>query len=75
LSLSPRLKPVEDAPARLTSELAIVVVTALVAGVTLPGDWGAFGSYLIGGSSLVVLAIGSTAPGTAVHLGTVSPTT
>jgi hypothetical protein len=36
---------------------------ALIVGVTLPGDWGAFGSYIIGGSSLVVLAIGSTAPG------------
>jgi hypothetical protein len=40
-----------------TSALATVV------GVVLPGDWGAFGSYLIGSVSLVVLAIGSTAPG------------
>jgi len=36
---------------------------ALIVGLTLPGDWGAFGSYLIGGSSLAVLAVGSTAPG------------
>ena len=36
---------------------------ALIVGVTLPGDWGAFGSYLIGGISLAVLAVGSTAPG------------
>lgn len=35
----------------------------MIIGVTLPGDWGAFGSYLMGGVSLVVLAIGSTAPG------------
>ena len=36
---------------------------ALIVGVVLPGDWGAFGSYLIGGISLAVLAVGSTAPG------------
>ena len=29
----------------------------------LPGDWGFFGSYLTGAVVLVVLAIGSTAPG------------
>ena len=29
----------------------------------LPGDWGFFGAYLTGGSVIVVLAIGSTAPG------------
>ena len=28
---------------------------ALVIGVVLPGDWGAFGSYLVGGISLAVL--------------------
>ena len=38
-------------------------VLATVAGVVLPGDWGFFSSYLIGGINLVVLAIGSTAPG------------
>ncbi|CAN1190302.1 hypothetical protein LINPERPRIM_LOCUS40212 [Linum perenne] len=32
----------------------------------LPGDWGFFVPYLIGSISLVVLAIGSTAPGLAV---------
>ncbi|KAG2489980.1 hypothetical protein HYH03_011609 [Edaphochlamys debaryana] len=36
---------------------------AVVAGATLPGDWGFFSSYLIGGITLAVLAIGSTAPG------------
>ena len=46
--------------------VAVVMSTsllALVVGVVLPGDWGAFGSYLIGGISLAVLAVGSTAPG------------
>jgi len=46
--------------------VTVTVTTSLLAviiGVTLPGDWGAFGSYLMGGVSLVVLAIGSTAPG------------
>jgi hypothetical protein len=38
-------------------------VVATIAGVVLPGDWGFFTSYLVGGISLVVLAIGSTAPG------------
>jgi len=46
--------------------VTVTVTTSLLAviiGVTLPGDWGAFGSYLMGGVSLVVLAVGSTAPG------------
>tara|TARA_B100000519_G_scaffold191067_1_gene191109 strand:+ start:359 stop:1144 length:786 start_codon:yes stop_codon:yes gene_type:complete len=46
--------------------VTVTVTTSLLAviiGTTLPGDWGAFGSYLMGGVSLVVLAIGSTAPG------------
>jgi hypothetical protein len=46
--------------------VAVVMSTsflALIVGVVLPGDWGAFGSYLIGGISLAVLAVGSTAPG------------
>ena len=34
-----------------------------VAATFLPGDWGFFTSYLIGATSLVVVAIGSTAPG------------
>ena len=38
-------------------------VLATLAGVLLPGDWGAFSSYLIGGVSIAVLAVGSTAPG------------
>ena len=37
-------------------------VLALVLG-QLPGDWGFFGMYLSGGISILVLAIGSTAPG------------
>ena len=43
--------------------VTVTVTTSLLAviiGVTLPGDWGAFGSYLMGGVSLVVLAVGST---------------
>lgn len=36
---------------------------AVVVGATAPGDAGAFGAYLIGGIPIVVLAIGSTAPG------------
>ena len=46
--------------------LAVTMSTSLLAvivGATLPGDWGAFGAYLIGGISLAVLAVGSTAPG------------
>ena len=38
-------------------------VAATVAGVALPGDWGFFSSYLIGGIALAVLAIGSVNPG------------
>ncbi len=34
-----------------------------VAAGQLPGDWGFFSSYLIGGITIAVLAIGSTAPG------------
>lgn len=36
---------------------------AVVAGNVLPGDWGFFSAYLIGGISIGVLAVGSTAPG------------
>ena len=46
--------------------VAVTLSTSLLAtvvGATLPGDWGAFGAYLIGGISLAVLAVGSTAPG------------
>jgi hypothetical protein len=34
-----------------------------VAGGFLPGDWGFFVPYLVGGISLAVLAVGSVAPG------------
>jgi len=47
--------------------LATTVVStsalAVASGVLLPGDWGFFVPYLIGSISLVVLGIGSTAPG------------
>lgn len=36
---------------------------AVLAQAVLPGDWGFFTSYLVGGITLGVLAIGSTAPG------------
>ncbi len=45
---------------------AVVMSTSLVAvvaGVVLPGDWGFFVPYLVGGISLGVLAVGSVAPG------------
>ncbi|KAG1660911.1 hypothetical protein FOA52_007951 [Chlamydomonas sp. UWO 241] len=38
-------------------------LVAVVAGAVLPGDWGFFVSYLVGGITLGVLAVGSTAPG------------
>lgn len=38
-------------------------VPATIAGYVLPGDWGFFVPYLVGGIPIVVLAIGSTAPG------------
>jgi hypothetical protein len=47
--------------------LATVTVStsllAVIAGAVLPGDWGFFTSYLVGGITLGVLAVGSTAPG------------
>jgi len=46
--------------------VTVVLSTSLlatVAGVVLPGDWGAFSAYLIGGISIVVVGIGSVAPG------------
>lgn len=47
--------------------LATVTVTfsiaAIIAGNTLPGDWGYFSEYLIGIVPIVVLGIGSTSPG------------
>eukprot|EP00199_Chlamydomonas_sp_CCMP681_P002494 CAMPEP_0119108616 /NCGR_PEP_ID=MMETSP1180-20130426/15466_1 /TAXON_ID=3052 ORGANISM="Chlamydomonas cf sp, Strain CCMP681" /NCGR_SAMPLE_ID=MMETSP1180 /ASSEMBLY_ACC=CAM_ASM_000741 /LENGTH=335 /DNA_ID=CAMNT_0007094249 /DNA_START=45 /DNA_END=1052 /DNA_ORIENTATION=+ len=38
-------------------------VGAVAAGAFLPGQWGFWGQYLIGGISFAVLAIGSTVPG------------
>jgi hypothetical protein len=46
--------------------ITVVLVSstaATLAGVLLPGDWGFFSSYLLGGISIAVLAIGSTNPG------------
>lgn len=45
--------------------ITLVLVTSVVAvaGGQLPGDWGFFVPYLTGAIVLVVLAIGSTAPG------------
>ncbi|CAI5984802.1 unnamed protein product [Closterium sp. NIES-65] len=46
--------------------LATVVGTTSIlalAGTQLPGDWGFFVPYLVGGISIVVLAVGSVAPG------------
>ncbi|KAG2452402.1 hypothetical protein HYH02_002645 [Chlamydomonas schloesseri] len=53
---------VRNDAAFLFSVVATTSVAAVAAG-QLPGDWGFFSSYLIGGITLVVLAIGSTAPG------------
>lgn len=47
----------------LASVVLSTSLLATVAGNVLPGDWGFFSSYLIGGISIAVLAIGSTAPG------------
>lgn len=46
----------------LTTVLLVCSVIAVAAGF-LPGDWGFFVPYLVGGVVLVVLAVGSTAPG------------
>lgn len=54
---------VRNDAAFLFSVVATTSVLATVCGATLPGDWGFFSAYLIGGINLVVLAIGSTAPG------------
>ena len=40
-----------------------VTSVGAVAASLLPGDWGFFTSYLIGGISIAVLGIGSVAPG------------
>ena len=46
----------------LTTVVGVSSVAAVLVG-QLPGDWGGFGAYLVGGIPIVVLAIGSTAPG------------
>jgi len=38
-------------------------VPATIAGYVLPGDWGFFVPYLLGGVMIVILTIGSTSPG------------
>lgn len=62
--------PEELAIPSVRNDLAFLVtvvgttsVLAVLAGVFLPGDWGFFVPYLLGGVSLAVLAVGSTAPG------------
>mmetsp|Transcript_18753 Transcript_18753/g.52201 ORF Transcript_18753/g.52201 Transcript_18753/m.52201 type:complete len:371 (-) Transcript_18753:486-1598(-) len=54
---------VRNDAAFLITTVGVTSALALVAGVTLPGDWGFFVPYLIGGISIAVLAIGSTSPG------------
>lgn len=56
------LAPPTLCAAFLFSVVGTTSVAAVVLG-QLPGDWGFFSSYLIGGISLVVLAIGSINPG------------
>jgi len=53
---------VRNDAAFLFSVVASTSVVAVVLG-QLPGDWGFFSSYLCGGISLAVLAVGSTSPG------------
>lgn len=53
---------VRNDAAFLFSVVASSSIVAVVLG-QLPGDWGFFSSYLAGGVSLAVLAIGSTNPG------------
>lgn len=47
----------------LIATVGTTSVLALISGLVLPGDWGFFVPYLIGGISIAVLAVGSTAPG------------
>lgn len=53
---------VRNDAAFLIAVVGTTSVLAVIAGF-LPGDWGFFVPYLIGSISLVVLAVGSTAPG------------
>ncbi|GFR49334.1 hypothetical protein Agub_g11362 [Astrephomene gubernaculifera] len=54
---------VRNDAAFLFSVVGSTSLLAVVAGAVLPGDWGFFVPYLLGGVNLVVLAVGSTAPG------------
>jgi len=54
---------VRNDAAFLFTTVGVTSAVAVVAGVALPGDWGFFVPYLVGGISLAVLAVGSTAPG------------
>eukprot|EP00250_Pteridium_aquilinum_P000475 c10518_g1_i1 orf=92-1117(+) len=53
---------VRDDAAFLWTVVGVTSLLAVIAG-QLPGDWGFFVPYLIGSISLVVLAVGSIAPG------------
>eukprot|EP00897_Mesotaenium_endlicherianum_P005970 jgi/Mesen1/5400/ME000268S04600 len=53
---------VRNDAAFLVTVVGTTSILAVIAG-QLPGDWGFFVPYLLGGVSLVVLAVGSTAPG------------
>lgn len=53
---------VRNDAAFLASVVGTTSILAVIAG-QLPGDWGFFVPYLIGSVSLVVLAVGSVAPG------------
>ncbi|DBB16536.1 TPA: hypothetical protein ACH3X3_014800 [Trebouxia sp. C0006] len=53
---------VRNDAAFLTTLVGVTSVIAVAAG-SLPGDWGFFVPYLTGAIVLVVLAVGSTAPG------------
>lgn len=47
----------------LTSVVGVTSVLAVVSFATLPGEWGLWVPFLVGGISFAVLAIGSVAPG------------
>lgn len=54
---------VRNDAAFLTTVVLSTSLVAVVAGAVLPGDWGFFVPYLVGGISLGVLAVGSVSPG------------
>jgi hypothetical protein len=53
---------VRNDAAFLTTVVGVTSVMAIALG-QLPGQWGFWGTYLSGGIAIVVLAVGSTAPG------------